>query len=74
MPMLIQLAMRNDKELSRLLWEVRIAKGSVVPNIHNMLLPNKAFRRAATPTTLIEPFLDRFLPILLFVQFSCLTV
>ncbi|XVF40642.1 hypothetical protein PTKIN_Ptkin01aG0130400 [Pterospermum kingtungense] len=41
-PRHIQLAVRNDKELSRLLGTVTIANGGVLPDIHNMLLPKKA--------------------------------
>ncbi|KAH7844142.1 hypothetical protein Vadar_024789 [Vaccinium darrowii] len=38
---MIQFAVRNDKELSKLLGDVTIANGRVMPNIHNLLLPNK---------------------------------
>ncbi|CAK9150301.1 unnamed protein product [Ilex paraguariensis] len=41
-PRHIQLAVRNDEELSRLLGCVTIANGGVMPNIHNHLLPKKA--------------------------------
>ncbi|WJX73055.1 hypothetical protein P8452_56879 [Trifolium repens] len=41
-PRHIQLAVRNDEELSKLLGDVTIANGGVMPNIHNMLLPKKA--------------------------------
>ncbi len=41
MPRHIQLAVRNDEELSKLLGSVTIANGGVLPNIHNMLLPKK---------------------------------
>ncbi|KAJ8617807.1 hypothetical protein MRB53_013993 [Persea americana] len=41
-PRHIQLAVRNDEELSKLLGEVTIANGGVMPNIHNLLLPKKA--------------------------------
>ncbi|XWS46743.1 hypothetical protein CRYUN_Cryun14cG0094300 [Craigia yunnanensis] len=37
----IQLAVRNDEELSKLLGTVTVAKGGVLPNIHQNLLPNK---------------------------------
>lgn len=40
-PRHIQLAVRNDEELSRLLGTVTIANGGVMPNIHNLLLPKK---------------------------------
>ena len=35
----IQLAIRNDEELSKLLGTVTIAAGGVLPNIHQVLLP-----------------------------------
>jgi histone H2A len=38
-PRHIQLAIRNDEELSKLLGEVTIAAGGVLPNIHTSLLP-----------------------------------
>ncbi|GFP94811.1 histone h2ax [Phtheirospermum japonicum] len=41
-PRHIQLAMRNDEELSKLLGCVTIANGGVLPNIHQTLLPKKA--------------------------------
>ncbi|KAG1368234.1 histone H2A-IV-like [Cocos nucifera] len=40
-PRHIQLAVRNDEELSRLLGTVTIASGGVAPNIHKPLLPKK---------------------------------
>uniref|UniRef100_I1R6T8 Histone H2A n=1 Tax=Oryza glaberrima TaxID=4538 RepID=I1R6T8_ORYGL len=40
-PRHIQLAVRNDEELSRLLGAVTIAAGGVLPNIHQTLLPKK---------------------------------
>lgn len=40
-PRHIQLAVRNDEELSRLLGQVTIANGGVLPNIHNTLLPKR---------------------------------
>uniref|UniRef100_A0A7R9YDC3 Histone H2A n=1 Tax=Pinguiococcus pyrenoidosus TaxID=172671 RepID=A0A7R9YDC3_9STRA len=40
-PRHIQLAVRNDEELNKLLSEVTIAAGGVLPNIHNVLLPKK---------------------------------
>lgn len=40
-PRHIQLAVRNDEELSRLLGNVTISNGGVLPNILNMLLPKK---------------------------------
>ncbi|RZC89768.1 hypothetical protein C5167_035761 [Papaver somniferum] len=41
-PRHIQLAVRNDEELSRLLGTVTIANGGVLPNIQQTLLPKKA--------------------------------
>ena len=41
-PRHIQLAVRNDEELNKLLSEVTIANGGVLPNIHSILLPKKS--------------------------------
>eukprot|EP00636_Phaeomonas_parva_P018921 CAMPEP_0118887944 /NCGR_PEP_ID=MMETSP1163-20130328/25467_1 /TAXON_ID=124430 /ORGANISM="Phaeomonas parva, Strain CCMP2877" /LENGTH=133 /DNA_ID=CAMNT_0006826499 /DNA_START=62 /DNA_END=463 /DNA_ORIENTATION=+ len=41
-PRHIQLAVRNDEELNKLLGSVTIASGGVLPNIHNVLLPKKS--------------------------------
>lgn len=41
-PRHIQLAVRNDEELNKLLSGVTIAQGGVLPNIHTVLLPKKA--------------------------------
>ncbi|CAK4080982.1 unnamed protein product [Aphanomyces euteiches] len=41
-PRHIQLAVRNDEELNKLLGNVTIASGGVLPNIHNVLLPKKS--------------------------------
>ena len=38
-PRHIQLAVRNDEELSKLLSGVTIAAGGVLPNVHSVLLP-----------------------------------
>lgn len=40
-PRHIQLAVRNDKDMNKLLGGVVIATGSVLPNIHPVLLPRK---------------------------------
>jgi histone H2A len=41
-PRHIQLAIRNDEELGKLLQGVTIAYGGVLPNIHSVLLPKKS--------------------------------
>nr|AAP80716.1 histone H2A protein [Griffithsia japonica] len=40
-PRHIQLAVRNDEELNKLLGGVTIASGGVLPNIHQVLMPRK---------------------------------
>ena len=45
-PRHIQLAVRNDEELNKLLGGVTIAAGGVLPNIHATLLPKKAAKKA----------------------------
>eukprot|EP00698_Gefionella_okellyi_P009792 TRINITY_DN250_c0_g1_i3.p1 TRINITY_DN250_c0_g1~~TRINITY_DN250_c0_g1_i3.p1 ORF type:complete len:128 (-),score=23.82 TRINITY_DN250_c0_g1_i3:108-491(-) len=40
-PRHVQLAVRNDEELNKLLGNVTIASGGVLPNIHATLLPKK---------------------------------
>ena len=44
-PRHIQLAIRNDEELSKLLGTVTIAAGGVLPNIHSVLLPKKSAKK-----------------------------
>ena len=44
-PRHIQLAVRNDEELSKLLAGVTIAEGGVLPNIHAVLLPKKSGKK-----------------------------
>ncbi|KAI3641622.1 hypothetical protein MIR68_000346, partial [Amoeboaphelidium protococcarum] len=41
-PRHLQLAIRNDEELNKLLGDVTIAQGGVLPNIHTTLLPKKS--------------------------------
>lgn len=42
LPRHLQLAIKNDEELSKLLESVTIAQGGVLPNIPTALLPKKA--------------------------------
>ena len=45
-PRHVQLAVRNDEELNKLLGGVTIAAGGVLPNIHFVLLPKKSKKEA----------------------------
>lgn len=47
-PRHIQLAVRNDEELSKLLSGVTIAEGGVLPNIHAILLPKKTGKKGGS--------------------------
>ena len=44
-PRHIQLAVRNDEELNKLMGGVTIAAGGVLPNIHAVLMPKKAAKK-----------------------------
>ena len=46
-PRHLQLAVRNDEELNKLLGGVTIAQGGVLPNIQAVLLPKKAEKKSA---------------------------
>ena len=46
-PRHIQLAVRNDEELNKLLGSVTIAAGGVLPNIHAVLLPKGDLAKAS---------------------------
>mmetsp|Transcript_2504 Transcript_2504/g.4708 ORF Transcript_2504/g.4708 Transcript_2504/m.4708 type:complete len:154 (-) Transcript_2504:430-891(-) len=49
-PRHVQLAIRNDEELNKLLGGVTIAAGGVLPNIHAVLLPKKKPSSAPKPS------------------------
>ena len=44
-PRHLQLAIRNDEELNKILSGVTISQGGVIPNIHAVLLPKKTQAR-----------------------------
>ena len=46
-PRHLQLAIRNDEELNRLLSGITIAQGGVLPNIQTVLLPKKSHAQKA---------------------------
>ncbi len=47
-PRHIQLGIRNDEELNKLLSKVTIAQGGVLPNIHAILLPSRKEPKSKT--------------------------
>ncbi|KAJ1189892.1 hypothetical protein NDU88_006634 [Pleurodeles waltl] len=49
-PRHLQLAVRNDEELNKLLGGVTIAQGGVLPNIQAVLLPKKSAAAPAAPS------------------------
>merc|ERR1711988_460811 len=50
-PRHIQLAVRNDEELNKLMSGVTIASGGVLPNIHSVLIPKSAKKVEAVPVS-----------------------
>jgi histone H2A len=44
-PRHLQLAIRNDDELNKLLNHVTISQGGVLPHVHAVLLPKKSTKR-----------------------------
>merc|ERR1712026_511190 len=56
-PRHIQLAARNDEELNKLLGDVTITGGGVLPNIHAVLLPkNKKKKKKSTQLSASQEF------------------
>ncbi|XP_014211869.1 histone H2A-beta, sperm-like [Copidosoma floridanum] len=47
-PRHLQLAIRNDEELNKLLANVTVAQGGVLPNIQTILLPKKTGKKEFT--------------------------
>ena len=47
-PRHLQLAVRNDEELNKLMAGVTISQGGVLPNIHAVLLPKKTASKSAS--------------------------
>ncbi|XP_054853773.1 histone H2A-beta, sperm [Eublepharis macularius] len=59
-PRHVQLAVRNDEELGRLLGRVTIAQGGVLPNIPAALLPRKAAAAAPSKTRPEQDFSQEY--------------
>ncbi|EFN60068.1 hypothetical protein CHLNCDRAFT_48410 [Chlorella variabilis] len=55
-PRHIQLAVRNDEELSKLLAGVTISEGGVLPNIHSMLLPKKGKKKGGEAGSMSQEY------------------
>ena len=55
-PRHIQLAIRNDEELSKLLGGVTISSGGVLPNIHSVLLPKKTGEKGGKSGSVSQEF------------------
>ncbi|XP_045190989.1 histone H2A-like [Mercenaria mercenaria] len=55
-PRHIQLAIRNDEELNKLLSGVTISQGGVLPNIQNALLPKKTGKAAKSSSSQSQEF------------------
>ncbi|CAL8464656.1 g4191 [Coccomyxa elongata] len=55
-PRHIQLAVRNDEELSKLLGNVTIASGGVLPNIHSVLLPKTKAKKDGASGAVSQEF------------------
>ncbi|XP_022108863.1 late histone H2A.2.2-like [Acanthaster planci] len=53
-PRHLQLAIRNDEELNKLLCHVTIAQGGVMPNIQSVLLPKKTGKNKGPPSQSVE--------------------
>ncbi|CAG8611724.1 1062_t:CDS:10 [Ambispora leptoticha] len=61
-PRHLQLAIRNDDELNRLLGHVTIAQGGVLPNIHSSLLPKKDDKKESNANSKRKITTTRVLP------------